>query len=453
MPASESAGELNGGEEQEEPTRDDVQEGHSEMGAETGIDARHLAGAFRQEGVTAIEGRHRALAQRVDASAEVGGVEASTDGRGHPDDDQQDHQGPGDPHQTRRHRFEATSRGASPASFPHMARPAALRIAALDPTLTAIVVDQRPLYYAEGADPALDRPAHVRAGSSLAWVPGGIALIQDDANFLAIVDPVSATVRSITLPAGEDGRRQFDKGRGNKQAKLDLEACVAVEVKGETILLAFGSGSTERRQQILTVRGWERPEPQVALVEADELYELLRREHGFAPSRLNIEGVAVVGEHLRFFSRGNGKPRGGIAPVNATCDIHLGALLDLLSGRPGSALPKIINIHQYDLGLLAGVPLSFTDATPWHQQVLFSAAAEASPDAVEDGLVTGSVIGMIDGAGRARWTPITDRSGADFGAKVEGVVPAKEKGHLYVVVDADDPEVASVLCTVELRGA
>ena len=328
-----------------------------------------------------------------------------------------------------------------------------VRTATRDPSLSAVVVGQRPLYYAAGADPALDRPAYVRAGSSLACVPGGIAVIQDDANFLAIIDPGSGGVRSITLPAGEGGRRQFDKGRGNKKAKLDLEACVSVDLKGETLLLAFGSGSTERRQQILTVRGWERPEPRVALVEADELYDLLRREPGFAPSRLNIEGVAVVGEHLRFFSRGNGQPRGGIAPVNATCDIHLGALLDLLSGRPGSALPKIINVYQYDLGLLAGVPLSFTDVAPWRDGVLFSAAAEASPDAVDDGLVTGSVIGMIDGAGRGRWTPITDRSGSDFGAKVEGVVPAKEAGHVYLVVDADDPKVASVLCTVELRGA
>ena len=326
------------------------------------------------------------------------------------------------------------------------------RTAARDPFLSAVVIDQRPLYYAEGADPSLDRPAYVRAGSSLAWVPGGIAVIQDDANFLALIDPKSGAVRSVALPAGKDGRRQFDKEGGNKKAKLDLEACVAVEVKGETILLAFGSGSTERRQQILRARGWERKEPSVELIEADDLYALLRQEPGFAPTRLNLEGVTPVGEHLRLFSRGNGKSRGGVAPANATCDIHVGALLELLGGRPGAALPKIINVHQYDLGLLAGVPLGFTDATLWHEGVLFSAAAEASPDAIEDGRVTGSVIGVIDAAGRGRWTSITDPSGAAFDAKVEGVVAAKEAGHLYAVVDPDDPKVASVLCTVRLGG-
>jgi hypothetical protein len=42
-----------------------------------------------------------------------------------------------------------------------------------------------PLRYDEGADRSLDRLEHVRAGSSLAWVPGGIAVVQDDANFLS----------------------------------------------------------------------------------------------------------------------------------------------------------------------------------------------------------------------------------------------------------------------------
>src|SRR4249920_752185 len=102
-----------------------------------------------------------------------------------------------------------------------MPRPAPqLRTARHDPSLSAIVVDQRPLYYAAGADAALDRPANVRAGSSLAWVPGGLAVIQDDTNFLAIIDPGTGAVRSIPLPAGKRGVRQFDTERGNKKAKL-----------------------------------------------------------------------------------------------------------------------------------------------------------------------------------------------------------------------------------------
>lgn len=334
-----------------------------------------------------------------------------------------------------------------------MHRPTPLqRPATLDPTLTAIVVDQRPLFYAEGPDPALDRPAHVRAGSSLAWVPGGIALIQDDANFLAIVDPESARVRSITLPAGEGGFRQFDKIRGNKKSKLDLEACVAVEYQGATRLLGFGSGSTHRREQVLVVGALGDERPDIGMLYAEGLYALLRSVPGFAPGQLNLEGAAVVGDQLRLFSRGNGKTRDGEAPVNATCDLDLAGLMAYLLAPNRCAPPSPTDIATYSLGLLGGVPLSFTDAAPWKEGVIFSAAAEATKDAIEDGLVTGSAIGVIDAAGAARWTPIVDGSGANFTGKVEGVVAGKAAGRLYVVVDADDPDAASLLCTVDVRG-
>jgi uncharacterized protein DUF6929 len=334
-----------------------------------------------------------------------------------------------------------------------MHRPVTARlIATLDPTLTAVVVEERPLYYSEGPDAGLDRPAHVRAGSSLAWVPGGIALIQDDANFLAIVDPVTAAVRSITLPAGEGGVRQFDKIRGNKKAKLDLEAAVAVQHEGETVLLAFGSGSTIRREQVLVVRGFHTDQVDVGMLYAEGLYALLRSIPGFAPGELNIEGATQVGDRLRLFGRGNGKTRDKVASVNATCDLPLAELLGYLLTPHRNPPPTPVNIATYDLGLLGGVPLSFTDAAARGDGVLYSAAAEASPDAIEDGAVTGSAIGVIGTDGVGRWAPVTRPDGTLYAGKIEGVVVAKEEGRLHVVVDADDPEAASLLCTLELTG-
>ena len=127
-----------------------------------------------------------------------------------------------------------------------------------DDAIAAVVVAQRALFYHEGADADLDRPGHVRAGSGLAVIPDGIALIQDDANFLVLLSAAGAPVRAVSLPAGESGLRQFDDVRGNKEYKLDLEASVAVEWNGETALLAFGSGSGSRREQVAVVRGWIR---------------------------------------------------------------------------------------------------------------------------------------------------------------------------------------------------
>jgi hypothetical protein len=334
-----------------------------------------------------------------------------------------------------------------------MHRPVTPRHAAtLDPSLGVVVVDERPLYYSDGPDAGLDRPAHVRAGSSLAWVPGGIALIQDDANFLAVVDPVTAAVRSITLPAGEGGVRQFDKIRGNKKAKLDLEAAVAVERDGETILLAFGSGSTVRREQVLVVRGFHTDRVDVGMLYAEGLYALLRSIPGFAPGELNVEGATQVGDRLRLFGRGNGKARDKVASVNATCDLPLAELLAYLLAPHRNPPPTPVGVATYDLGRLGGVPLSFTDAAGRGTAVLYAAAAEASPDAIEDGAVTGSAIGVIGADGAGRWAPVTRPDGTPYAGKLEGLVATKEEGRLYVVVDADDPEAASLLGTVELKG-
>ena len=319
--------------------------------------------------------------------------------------------------------------------------------------MQAIVESCTPLRYAEGADPALDRPAVVRAASSLAWVPGGIALVQDDANFIGVFDPEGARTRAIALPTGHEGLRLFDDRRGNKAHKLDLEACVAVEHEGDTLLIALGSGSTPSREQAVLVRGWASGSPEAELVHLPGLYAALRAERAFSGSELNVEGAIVDGDRLRLFGRGNGAPRDGVLPVNATCELEWPAFLAHLLAPDRQPPPAPAGMVHYELGTLDGVPLGFTDAAVWRGVTLYSAAAEESPDVVRDGRVTGSVIGVIDRSGRTRWAPIIEPSGRLFHGKAEGVLPSRDaRDQLFVVVDADDPDAASTLCTVRLSG-
>jgi hypothetical protein len=319
--------------------------------------------------------------------------------------------------------------------------------------LEAIVDSQMPLRYAEGADAALDRPAVVRSASSLAWVPGGIALVQDDANFIGVFDPDGARTRAIALPAGHEGRRLFDDRRGNKALKLDLEACVAVEHAGDTLLLVLGLGSTPRREQVVLVRGWATGSPTVESVHLPRLYEALRAEQAFSGSELNVEGAIVDGDRLRLFGRGNGAPRDGVLPVNATCELDWTSFLAHVLDPAGQPVPALTGVVRYELGTLEGVPLGFTDAAGWRGGTLYSAAAEESPDAVRDGRVVGSAVGVIDAAAGARWAPLIEPSGRLFDGKVEGMVVARDAfDRLLVVVDADDPAAGSTLCRVQLRG-
>jgi hypothetical protein len=320
-----------------------------------------------------------------------------------------------------------------------------------DSTISARVVRRWPLFYTAGADDLLDRPAHVRAGSGLTSIGGRLAVVQDDASFVAFIEPTSRTVDSIALAACSSGQRQFDDLRGNKHWKLDLETCATIDESDGELLIALGSGSSPRREQILLLTWPRSGKSDFHLYEAPAFYGLLRSRSEFAGSELNLEGAVYVGgDVLRLFQRGNGEPRDGLQPVNATCDISWPMLRSHLD--EATPVPCPTNVIQYDLGLLDGVRLSFTDAATHENCIHFTATAEACPTATEDGPVTGSVLGQI-GANAARWTILLDENGDRLDGKVEGLTfnPAVDN-HGWLLIDRDDPLVPTELCEFALSG-
>lgn len=339
-----------------------------------------------------------------------------------------------------------------PSRSPHTAMPPILR-AWHDPALTARVVRSVPLLYARGADAAHDRPAHVRSASGLLRAGDRLAVIQDDANFVALADPSSGQSGVIALPAGEGGLRQFDDVRGNKRFKLDLESCVMLDSPaGGATVVAFGSGSTAFREKIVVIRGMEAAERDVRVVDASPFYALLRGETAFAGSELNVEGAALADGALRLFNRGNGAPRDGLLPVNATCDLYLSGFLAFIDDPSAAPPPPPRGVTQYDLGSIGGLALTFTDAAEWGGRLLYTAAAEASPDATRDGPVAGCAIGIIHG-GEARYAVVEDARGARYAGKIEGILPLPDDpARLWAVIDRDDPAAPSELLEVLLGG-
>jgi hypothetical protein len=342
------------------------------------------------------------------------------------------------------------------------------RKATLDPSLTARVTARRPLLYAEGADPAEDRPPHVRAASSITRFAGRYVIAQDDAAFLATVDD-DGRVHAIPLPRGPAGERLFGKLRGNKKHKLDLEAAVCVPTGQGEQLLVFGSGSTKRRERIIVV------EPSLAyrVVEARSFYETLRREASFAGSELNLEGAALAGDAILLVQRGNGAPNDERAPLDATCLVGRDALLAYLEAPDHVAPPPLTHVTAYDLGEADGVRITLTDATTiavpgaapdrGSEVTCYVAAAEASPDVIEDGDVTAVVFGVFGGFGPSdappRQTFVLDEHGGRLLAKVEGIAldarqPRAASGALrfIAVVDADDVERPAEWLDLEVSG-
>lgn len=300
-----------------------------------------------------------------------------------------------------------------------------MRRGLLDPSLEARIVSERALVYTTPR--ILDRPAHVRAASALAIEGGTTFVLQDDALYLGAIQ--GERVDGIAMPRVA-GARRFEEALENRLAKPDFESCIALD--GE--LFAFGSGSSERREWI-----YERRAGVQDVTHAPAFFGALRGALG----ALNVEGAAIVGDELWLCHRGNTSAEDG----PAIAKVPLSDVGRALSNLP----PTSITVERCDLGQVAGVRLGFTDATSHGRHTLIACAAEASPDAIADGAVVGSRIGVLDGE-LIRCAEVVGLDGAPI--KLEGLALDPERPRIaWITIDPDDPEQPARLCEVELVGA
>jgi hypothetical protein len=308
-------------------------------------------------------------------------------------------------------------------------------VARPDPSLSAQVIRREPLLYSDAVHETEDRPAFVRAASGLARFGDSLAIVQDDASFVAIRN-AQGHVRAIPLTSG---RRRFEDRLGNRLDKLDLESCVAIREEGRDVLLAFGSGSLPVREVVAVVDLSEREPPRVVKIEA--LHASLRSALG-APRALNLEGAARCRDRLRLFERGAGE--------SAVFEVELGPLLAWIAAGALGVPPPARLVDKLHLGVERGVPFGITDvATLDDDHQLFLAAAEDTDDPVHDGAVLGSLLGVLGPTG-VRVTKLKDERGEWAPLKAEGLAPQEREGFVWVVLDADDPDVPADLCEVRV---
>lgn len=312
------------------------------------------------------------------------------------------------------------------------------------------MVARRAMRYRDGASQKEDRPPHVRAASGLSAFCERLAVIQDDANWLALID-ADQQVTAVPLPPSPAGDRVFSRKRGNKADKYDLEACVTVAADGEEELVGFSSGSRKEREWVLRVQAAADGSLSSAFVPAPDFYAALRREREFSGAGLNIEGaLALPGGRIRLFQRGNARPCDKLEPIDATADVSWPELRAHLADPDRCRPPGLGNIRTYDLGTLQGVRLTFSDAEHLgDERVLFSASAEDP----QTGAVQGSVLGIIERGGQARWTRLSDERGQPFTGKIEGLTldPA-DRSRICFVIDDDDEDTPSCIFHAVVSG-
>ena len=298
------------------------------------------------------------------------------------------------------------SRRSAPVSTPIRA--------AEDRALRARVVSTRPL-------------AGVTGGSALLEVGGRLLAVHDDAFRVSWIEPRSGAVDALVL-AGDGAPLA-------KADKPDFEAAVRTP---DGALHVLGSGASEKRCMLARI------DPVTSAVTLRQRSRLYRCVQGALASgeRPNVEGAIADGERLRLFNRAAGR-----AP-NASVDLPLEAL--------DGAAPRVLALRRFELGALDGVRLGFTDAALLRDgRSVFSATAEDAPDAIADGPVVGSVIGLLEpdtGGGAARWTRLVDADDRPLAHKVEGIVVDADRKGGWLLTDSDDARVPSALLRVALDG-
>lgn len=313
-------------------------------------------------------------------------------------------------------------------------------VARLEGRLRVTIDSLAPLRYASGAAPEQDVPAHVRAASAIRRHRGRLVIVQDDVNVLALHDQrghEQGHTDPVLLPLGPGGHRVFDKARGNKNLKMDLEACTPLP---DGRLLVLGSGSNAHREALVLLDR----DGQVERRDAAAFYQELRAHEAFAGSELNIEGALLVGDELLLFQRGNGASRGGRVPVNAIGAIDIGEVTRWLdSGGPAPTLGRIV---PFELGTLAGVQLGFTDAALTADgRIAVLACAEDSADVIADGEVAGCRFGYFE-SGTLRMADVVDPAGRVATLKLEGIESRPEAPAAFdVVTDLDNPAEPAML--------
>ena len=304
-------------------------------------------------------------------------------------------------------------------------------------TAVRVVVDEvRALWFDDGTP--------VRAASGIAPLGDGWLVVQDDATSAAWRRPGSVTPVRVLPPV--EGHDTFAEAAGTKHLKPDLEVACPAEVDGEPAVLLLGSGSSPRRMRGVLVRLADgRPVAQAA--DLGPLYERVAAVLGLPVGRLNLEGGSRHGGTVRWYQRGN--LAAGVA--SAGVDVPLAAVVAAVLGRADPAAVPLGRMRRHDLGEVDGVGLAVTDAVALPDgRELLSAAAEDTPDAVDDGPVVATALALVDGDDVVAVARIPEVGGRVH--KVEGLALREVRGgevRLLAVVDADDPDVPSA--ELELR--
>ncbi len=259
------------------------------------------------------------------------------------------------------------------------------------------------------------------SGSGMVLDKDHAYIISDDAPNLLTINLSSKELLTTPITGLDTGVQRIPK-----PLKPDYEALCRLTIEGKDFLLAFGSGSISPFRDSLLVISMDAPTVQQK-VPLTQLYQQLRGNNAV----INIEGATCSATDIYLLDREH----------NQLHRFPIASMVELITTN-GRQLPKRITTHSLSIPgafttRLSGASL-LDDST-----MLFCASMEDTPDAVADGKIYGSYIGLLD-LNEMKITaiaPVMDPQGQALPDKLESVSVAGKNSdgsyRIWAVADND----------------
>ncbi|GAA4374335.1 DUF6929 family protein [Hymenobacter koreensis] len=274
-------------------------------------------------------------------------------------------------------------------------------------------------------------------------------VIGDDSPLLYCLD--AATLKP-NAPIRLFETAHFGTGRIPKNLKPDLECLTAASDAGQNGLLIMGSGATAARE----IGFWvdlpkhHGAEAEVHPLSLSVLYAAFRKALPGALV-LNLESAAATATELFLLQRSVGTAAGNLLFRGS-----LAGTLNLLRHR--SHVVPAFRPQLYQLPSIEGKPAGFSGASVYKNKLFVTASVEDTVDAVADGAVLGSFVGIIDPQDTStkalpvQMAQLQLPNGQPYRGKVEGVAVRREVSphHYELLLVTDDDAGGSTAVVVEL---
>lgn len=281
------------------------------------------------------------------------------------------------------------------------------------------------------------------SGSSLDFYDGRIYLIGDDAKHIAVLDTDFNQVDDIPLFLHEEVRVP-------KREKRDIETSTIMRIKGKDSLVLIGSGSKRRRKRLFIVPLNQMPGLPKKVLEQDyNGIKYARFIHKLEKRGLevNIEGCAVIGDHVVLSNRGH-----KLNPGN-----HL-----IVTEKEFWSKQKKSEVSINKINLPEGAGISELTYDIDSDVLFFTATTEETGSTYEDGKIGDSFIGYI--------SEISEKINGDdlemipdqvinlskekkfTGHKIEGICIEKKVDNKYTInLVSDNDDGKSTMFKIEVK--